>query len=428
MMPFRMLTCGLVLAATACAPSPGIDLGESRVLRGGAEEGAAPMFAVSAGGARTVAWVSAPGGGSDGALYTSTDGGAPVALRDSLGGIEPHGEAPPKITYAPGGTLYALYAVGKVIAGRRFPFTTLRLAASRDGGRTWSAPRTVTADSAPGSRSFHALHAAADGSVYVAWLESRDGGRSGTFVTRTTDSGLTWSQAVRAAPGESCPCCRTAIATAPDGTLYLAWRAVMPGSVRDVVVASSVDRGATWSPARRVHADDWVFDGCPHAGPALLVDRDGVVHVAWWTGKEGAAGVYYARSTDRAASFGPAEPLGVAAFARPAHVQLQRDGRGALVAAWDDGRDSLPRVMLRVSRDGGRSFSAPVVASAPGVAAAFPVISVQGSVLTVAWSQQTRAALAHEEHSRPDMKVAGAVMPLPRVGDQRIVVREGTLR
>src|SRR5262249_5309733 len=58
--------------------------------------GAAPMFALSPAGRRAVAWVSAPGGGTDGRLYVST-GGAPSELHDSLGPIEPHGEAPPKM-------------------------------------------------------------------------------------------------------------------------------------------------------------------------------------------------------------------------------------------------------------------------------------------------------------------------------------------
>ena len=65
------------------------------------------MFALSPTGKRAVAWVSAPGGGTDGRLYVST-GGAPSELRDSLGPIEPHGEAPPKMAYGPDGTLYAL--------------------------------------------------------------------------------------------------------------------------------------------------------------------------------------------------------------------------------------------------------------------------------------------------------------------------------
>ncbi len=389
--------------------------------------GAAPMFAVAPSGARTVAWISAPDGGTDGRLYVTTDHAPTSELRDSLGGIEPHGESPPKLEYAPDGTLYALYAVGREEAGRRFPFTTLRLASSHDGGRSWDAPRTVGGDSVPGSRNFHALHAAADGSLYVAWLEARGGRKSATYLTRSTDGGRSWTPSVRVDAAESCPCCRTAIATSKDGALYLAWRSVLPGSVRDIVVASSRDHGATWSTPVRAHADDFVFDGCPHAGPSLAVDAQGRVHIAWWTGKEGAAGVYYARSDDGAKRFGPAVALGVADFARPAHAQLQLGGEGVVVVAWDDARTAIPRVTVRVSHDGGGSFGPGAVASDSTMAATFPVLALGEDGFTLAWSQQSPAAMTAAQHAMPDMKDPKATMPLPAVGAQTVMVRRGRL-
>ena len=102
-------------------------LAEPETISASTTVGAAPMFAVSPSGTRAVAWVSAPGGGTDGRLYVATTG-APSELRDSLGPIEPHGEAPPKLAYAADGSLYALYAVVKVVPGRRFPMSSLRLA------------------------------------------------------------------------------------------------------------------------------------------------------------------------------------------------------------------------------------------------------------------------------------------------------------
>jgi hypothetical protein len=64
-----------------------------------AEPGAAPAVAVAPDGRRAVAWVTAPGGGSDGRLRVlvvdpaGRAAGAPAELRDPLGPIEPHGEA-----------------------------------------------------------------------------------------------------------------------------------------------------------------------------------------------------------------------------------------------------------------------------------------------------------------------------------------------
>src|SRR6476620_6318539 len=307
----------LILAATGACRDAGArtTLSEPETVSAATSVGAAPMFAMSPAGKRAVAWVSAPDAGTDGRLYVST-GGAPSELRDSLGPIEPHGEAPPKMGYGPDGTLYALYAVGKVVPGRRFPMSSLRLAKSADDGRTWTAPVTIASDSAFGTRNFHAMHVAGDGSLYVAWLESSQG-KSKTFLTRSTDQGTTWAAPVLADTTQSCPCCRTSIATARDGTLYLAWRSVFPGNVRDVVVARSDDHGTTWAPPVRVHADNWVFDGCPHAGPSMQVDSAGTVHIAWWTGKQGAAGTFYARSTDKGATFDAPVPFGVSEFCAP---------------------------------------------------------------------------------------------------------------
>src|SRR5215218_5100062 len=388
--------------------------------------GAAPMFALSPAGKRAVAWVSAPGGGIDGRLYV-TAGGAPSELRDSLGPIEPHGEAPPKLAYAPDGSLYALYAVAKVVPGRRFPMSSLRLAKSADDGQTWTSPVTIASDSAFGARNFHALHAGSDGALYVAWLEASQG-KSKTFLTRSTDAGTTWSTPALADTAQSCPCCRTAIATARDGTLYLAWRTVLPGNVRDVVVARSTDHGATWATPVRVHEDNWVFDGCPHAGPSMQVDSSGMVHIAWWTGKQGAAGTWYARSTDKAASFEAPVALGVGEFSAPAHVQLALGPDRTVVAVWDDGTVKTPKVVMRVSHDNGRSFSDPTLVSSEGRAATFPVLALRDKDVTIAWSEQSQAEHDHAKEMAPNMKDPKAVKGLSSVGESAVRVRTGRLQ
>jgi hypothetical protein len=413
---------------------------------GAAEPGAAAAVAVAPDGRRLVAWVTAPGGGSDGRLRVAAvdaagRAGSPAAeLRDPLGAIEPHGEAPPKLAFGPGGAVYALWAVGKEVPGRRFPMSALRFARSDDGGRSWSAPVSVTDRPQPfGSFNFHALQAARGDTVFAAWLDGRDG-RSATYLARSVDGGRTWGANVRVnAGGESCPCCRTAVAPGRGDTVYAAWRDVARRAdgttVREVVVARSADGGRTWSAPARAQRDGWVIDGCPHAGPSLAVDAAGRVHVAWWSGREGAAGVFYARSADGAASFGAPVPLGVAAHSRPAHAQLGVAG-GRVVAAWDDGTRRVPRVVVRVSRDGGATFGPAAAASAPGEAATYPVLAATAGRLTLAWSSEragpapdpTDAGVRAGGHgAHGGGPAAKARMPLPSVGARRVLVREAVL-
>jgi hypothetical protein len=422
----RSFTILLGLALAACGRSSAPRFGAAERLNAATDVGTAPMFVVSHSGAEAAAWVSAPDGGSDGRLYVRVDGRAPVELRDSLGPIEPHGEAPPKLAYSADGALNALYVVAKEVPGRRFPASALRFVRSSDGGAHWSEPVTVTDDSTFGSHNFHSLYAAPDGALYGSWLDGR-AGKSTVFMTRSADGGRTWSRNVRVTPGEACPCCRTAMASAPDGTLYLAWRQVFPGNVRDVVVARSSDRGATWQEPVRAHADGWVFDGCPHAGPSLQVDEAGRVHIAWWTGKEGAAGVWYANSTDGGRTFGTPAALGVAKFSRPAHVQLALGGQDRLVAAWDDGTLASPRVVVRVSKNGGEKWSDVATLSDSGKVAGFPVVGAARERVTVAWSEQSVESAKHEAHAQMNMKDPKATMPLSKVGDAQVMLRRASI-
>lgn len=455
------------LAGVSCANGNAgtARFGDAAALSATTTVGAAPMFAVGPGGTQAAAWVSAPGGGTDGRLYVSVADGKPTEIRDTLGPIEAHGESPPKITYGSDGSLYALYTVGKVVPGERFPQAALRLVKSSDGGAHWTTPVTVTDGPVFGSHSFHALHAAPDGTIYVSWLGKADSGRtqpdplasmnhgsmshvgmasehmehdsrsasahsghgtheaSAAWISRSTDGGATWAPRVRVDLGEACPCCRTALASTKDGRLYMAWRHVFPGSVRDIVVARSDDHGATWSAPERVHADNWTFDACPHAGPAIAVDAKGLLHVAWWTGKEGSAGVYYTQSSDGAKSFRAPTALGVAQFSRPAHVQMGLTSANDVIVTWDDGTRAVPEVVVRVSRDGGAHFGDALPLSAADRAGTFPVLGIAGDSVAVAWSDESANVSGAAEPSHGSAPAA-----LHAVGETRVLVRRGVLR
>jgi hypothetical protein len=203
---------------------------------------------------------------------------------------------------------------------------------------------------------------------------------------------------------------------------------VAPGNVRDVVVATSRDKGQTWTSAKEVHADNFIIDGCPHAGPSMLTDSAGRVHIAWWTGAKDHEGVYYARSDD-GVHFGPAIPLSTELMPRAAHVQLALGANQTIAAVWDDagGTRTLPRVMLRISRDGGTSFGDTISVSEDDAAGMFPVLTLSSDTLTIAWTQHTPVEHEHAEGSHTDMKDPKATMPLPTVGGQRVMVRQGAI-
>ncbi len=356
-----------------------------------------PMTVVSAGasnptaalrpdGHAVVAWVGATGERHD--VYTAVvapDGtiSGPFRVNDRPGDAAPHGQAPARVVTGGGGDVWVIWPNSTPVEGRRFPASDLRWAHSTDGGQTFGPTGTVNGDAGgvPASHTFHNAVVDAEGRLVVSWLDSRadwarvaeaagwspgdpppgdpaDGepGAGPSLYVGVSSAGASPGAALppfrEAIVTEgTCPCCRTNLARGPGGELYVSWRAILPGSIRDVVVSRSDDGGATWGEPVRVHADDWVFDGCPHAGPGLDVGADGRVHVAWYTGHPDAPGLYYATSSDGAATFTPPVPL-THGFAIPSQARVSPEGAGALVA-WEVRGDGAPRVRVaRASAEG----------------------------------------------------------------------------
>jgi hypothetical protein len=434
MIRLRLGLAGVGMMAGACGlgqrASPLGEFAPAHTVSAETGNGATPMYLVTPNGSRVLSWVTAPDGGTGGrlAVAVTPPGAAPrpaVLLTDSLGPIAPHGEAPPQLAADDRGTVYGLYVVGKEVKGERFPRSALRLVRSENNGTTWSQPVTVNEGEAFGSHNFHSLLAGRDGAIYVSWLGS-DPGTSGESASRiwlrmSRDGGRTWGPTRSLFPDSACPCCRSALALGPDGSLYVAWRKVFPGEIRDVVVARSTDGGETWDEPVRPRRDGWVFPGCPHAGPSLRVDSAGTVHVAWWTGKTGEAGVYYARSDDQGRSF-RAQPLAVGKTSRPAHVQLGLAPAGPIVV-WDDGQSAEPRILLRAFSGPDGRFGPVIQVSEGGLPGALPVVAVQRDSVRVAWSSVPTAE-SHEGHGPTDSR---APVPLPRVGGQQILERVAPL-
>ena len=240
-------------------------------------------------------------------LFDSRNGGdsfaPPLPLTEPGASVSSHGENSPSLVFGKNREMYVLWE--QEAEGENMD---LMFARSLDLGHRFDAPFPVTDKKVPSRNGFSSLSVAPNGDVYASWLDGRDGEETGgtsVYITKSTDLGESFGRNIRVAE-TVCDCCRPPVAFGSEGEVFVSWRHIFPGSIRDMVVATSRDGGETFDPPVRVSEDNWEIKGCPHSGPSLLQVRDRL-YIAWFTGGGDAEpGIRLSWSDDGGASFAPA--------------------------------------------------------------------------------------------------------------------------
>ena len=283
-------------------------------------DSAEPVTASAPDGGIYVAWVNHNENNQSDVMLARFDregvpNGSPVRVNQQAGVATAWRGDPPSIAV----TEHAVYVLWTArVESQDKSGTDLYLSVSHDQGKSFANAVKVNDDRAVGAHGMHSLAVAKDERIYVAWLDERNiqmpktssqaGGHHmesnrELFVANSSDGGRTFS-ANRKVAENACPCCKTALAISPDGTLYASWRQVLPGDFRHIAVASSTNHAASFSAPVIVSDDKWVLHGCPVSGPALSVDTKGTLRVVWFAAGEGdTPALYTAASNDRGHTF-----------------------------------------------------------------------------------------------------------------------------
>ena len=294
-------------------------------------------------------------GGARGVLTgVSVDGGRTwvqrmAAFSRCTGGNAANGSdyaraSDPWVTIAPDGTAYqiAITLNGETLAAGSSG--AVLVSRSTDSGNTWSAPVALIADGSDFFNDKESITADPNDArlVYAVWdrLDAAGGGPS--YFARTVDSGLSWEPA-RAVydPGPGNQTINNLLVVLPDGTLVMSFTRLDAtpggGTTATLAVIRSLDKGVTWSAPITVSPMQSVGARDPETRTAI---RDG--------------------SNLGAIAAGP---------------------HGELVAVWQDSRFSGGQrdgVALSRSVDGGLTWSMPArVNGDPSVQAFLPTVTIR---------------------------------------------------
>jgi hypothetical protein len=283
-------------------------------------DAAEPATAVAPDGSFYVAWVNhAPENRADVMIGRYEPGKTPapaVRVNPEAGTATAWRGDQPSVAVGKNGSVYVVWT--ERVEANDKKGTDLYLSVSSDLGKTFAAPVKINDDKVPAAHGMHSLGVAGDGHIYVSWLDERNvvtpkpstkaeghhmESNRELFIADSNDGGRTFSRNRKIA-ADACPCCKTAMAIASDGTIYVGWRHVLPGDFRHIAVTASADAGATFSKPVIVSDDKWVLHGCPVSGPSLSVADNGTLKVLWYAaGEANAPGLYIAESKDKGRSF-----------------------------------------------------------------------------------------------------------------------------
>ncbi len=222
--------------------------------------------------------------------------------------------------------------------------------------------------------------AASGKNVYVVWQDDTPGNND-VFFTRSLNNGATFSAPVNLSNNAGSSTNPRILALGTN--VYLIWSDDTPGNL-DVFFTRSTDGGATFGPVMNLSSDTGTS-----ANPELAVSGSSVYVV--WQDDTGLTppntDIFLARSTDNGATFGAAVNLssnsGVSEVPQVASVSTN------VYVIWRDDTPGNGETFYTKSTDGGATFSAAANLSNNAGNTVAPQIAAAGTKVYVTWQDDT---------------------------------------
>jgi len=261
------------------------------------------------------------------------------------------------------------------------------VALSRDFGNSWARiDSPVSEKYAKVDQGYMDVTADLNGKFHFVWLDDREeagnsqGLRYASFLDNQQDA--VWREHNDLA-ASVCTCCWSKIEADSIGSVHVLYREDKP---RDMNLISSFDGGKSWQKSSVVWPFGWQFTGCPHQGGGLVITRlegKDVLHAVIWNGKTSNRGLFYSQSNGQG-NWAPVIRIGNDSSTSGDIAVIGNDQLGIVYTAGDSEKK---QVLLRVSGDGGKSWSKELKLTRDGVDASHPKIVGTEDGFRVFWTE-----------------------------------------
>ena len=261
---------------------------------------------------------------------------------------------------------------------------------SFDNGKSWTKAKPLVKNTASIDQRYFDIDLLPNGEVAIIWLDSRTKTEDeGSTLYYAETKGTTGFQNEKPIAETTCQCCRTDLFISKNGTINAAFRDIINDEIRDMVLTYSTDNGKTFSKPNRISPDNWKINGCPHTGPTMTENENGL-HFAWYT-SGGGSGVFYNNSADYGKSFSKRTIVSDKPSAK--HPQITTLDNKEVLIVWDETTTDSDKIATQIGlqhrNKNGKIVSTKYILPKNRISS-FPVIkAINKKQFLVAWSQQS---------------------------------------
>ena len=348
--------------------------------------GSSPYLTKDNRGNTVLSWVKKLSDTTAVLCYSILDGKNKTIEIPASRNIHAHAENLPKIIFKYSGDIIAVWGAKNSNPKNKYS-GLIYYSQSFDEGRTWTPAAKLVNDEQGYDQRYSDVSLMKSGEVAIIWLDNRktENVEGSALYCAVTDGKKGFTNEVLVSQ-PACQCCRTSLFIDNNDNIHALYRGIINDSIRDMVHVVSTDGGKTFGKPERIFNDNWVLRGCPHTGPSMPENSEGL-HFAWYTGglKKGS---FYISSNDNGKTFIEHDSIS----SRGMHPQIISMPGDKLVVAWDEpvkmGDATYKRIGLQVRTEHGIREINGVVTPDNGYAT-YPVISaVNENELIVAYSSK----------------------------------------
>lgn len=238
------------------------------------------------------------------------------------------------------------------------------------------------------------------GRIFVVWQEKRAGSPEAIYFNRSLNQGTTWSQEdtrVDRSTVETSISRMPVLSTGAQGSIYVAWEDSRNGR-SDIFFNRSLDRGDTW-PAKDVQLNPDPPKWGSAANPVISSDSQDRVYVGWKEVGADSSTLLFTQSSDQGTTW-PLKPRELASGGKDtAHeaMRLAHSDDGHVYMAWGEYTNKKQAIVFNGSSDLGATWLSPPLSLNHGETThvfRLPRLNANGKgVIYVVWSSNKSGGL-----------------------------------